>query len=254
MSGNNIEYCKFILSKDTFNNNMYIELDNEYLKDSFLEELENLIDSYKRIFDIKEEKFSYDTMVLETIEEFLRPEILFVKHKYDIKLKKLFIKTQEMFIKEKKSSEDGKGIIFDNIFEIVINMLLLLSNTIVCIEVGQKEITCKTTEIDIKRSIVLIEGYKKIDQRSARREKYLKREGKIIEKIPQPLFVASLGAISIWPVGFFAAWSIIIKMYFDSHRLNRDSKEEYRFYYFMYMIMASYTRNEEIKEKYGYGW
>lgn len=254
MSGNSIEYCKFILSKDTFNNNIYIGLGDEYLKDSFLDELGNLIDSYKRIFDIKEEKFSYDTMVLETIEDFLRPEILFVKHKYDIKLKKLFLKTQEMFKKEKKSSEDGKEISFDDIFEIVNNMLLLLSNTISCIENGQKEITYITSEIDIKKSIALIDEYKKIAQRLSRTKKHLNREGKIVQKIPTPIFAASMGVISIWSIGAFAVGGVMIKMLFDSHRLRSDIRDGCRFFYFYYVMMATYTRNEELKEKYGYGW
>lgn len=250
------EYCKYILKMNAVNSKMPVDIKGRqnYLKTNFLNELLILIEDFKKLYKIKEEKFSYDQMIIGTIDSFLSPDLIFVKHKRDEQMDKLYKHTSKMFKLEKDNLKKGNKVSLDHIFEVVNNMIFMLANTYVCIMENQKIISYKTSDVDVMSVLAMVQEYLKVFEKKVKYNKKVTNQGKVILKIPEPVFVIGVGAISCTPISFVTMSSIMGKLFLDFYFRDKAEREEIKFYYFMYVIMATYTRNKELREACSYGW
>lgn len=255
-----MEYCRYILSQS--NNgivNGFFDLDEEMSFEDFEEKLDDIVKIYKSNFRIKDKDFSYDELLLRTMEKFLRSDIIFwKKNEGDEVVYNLYKQTKEMLKNEREKFKNKKSISYDSMFEIITNFCILCSNTIQNENFNENEkieIHFKTMNIDpigIRNMIVVATD---ILNKKEKAEKIAEQQKKGVGVLAVPLMIASRIRIGVIPiVGPILASTLSTKTIWDAIYRDQTDKHHSLFLYLWCIISATYTRNEELKGMIEYGW
>lgn len=260
-----MEYCRYILSQS--NNGIvkgFFDLDEKNPIEDFQEKLDEITELYKSNFRIKDKDFSYEEMLIKTIDKFFQRDILFgKKNEIDDVVEKLYIQTQKMFEIEKNNLKNKKPVSYDSMFEIITNFCILCSNTLQNENYGEKEkiiIGFKTMDIDpvgVRNMIGvftnIFDKKKKAEEIAIKHKKDLGGLGGVgIASVPlmflrrRLAFVPYVGPILVSALGAKIIWEEIYK--------DITNKDHSLFLYLWCVIAATYTRNEELKGMIDYGW
>ena len=206
------EYCKYILSK---NNQLvltpfYKDNENTYTKVEFYQLVNNVLGNVSEDMFSKKDDF-LDAYLFDTLNEFLKKDFLFGKQEIEERLLHLFIKNREKFDAIYSKWKTDNNIDMELSYDEIFE---ILSNILIIIS-------------SIRISLI---------ERKTKRIMYCSGSGDIdkdidffYDKIEKEVGLAKRIKIFKW------------KRNMSSYRLS--------FYYFAYLLFATYIRNEEMLEE-----
>ncbi len=210
------EYCKYILSKNNHlvSTPFYKDNENTYTKVEFYQLVNNILVTISESKFSKKGDFS-EGYVFDILDKFVSKDFLFGKREIEDRLLRLFIKNRqrfdEVYSKWKIDKTKNIELLYDEIFEILSNILIIVSSIrISLVDKKAERIMYCSGPSDIDKDIAFL--YDKIHN-----EEIMAKSIKIIN------------------------W--------------KRNKASYRlsFYYFSYMLFATYARNEELLEEWNLG-
>lgn len=150
-----IEYCKYILSKNGRETITSIFVDEHYYtKVEFYQVVNKILDHGKNVIKRKSQK--YDVILFDVLQRHCNREIMFAGLESDDRMNRFFIKNdmafREIYLRWKQNPSVHWGSASDDLFEILCNCLIIMTNTFICITNKEKKVCFHTTEID---SIIL---------------------------------------------------------------------------------------------------
>lgn len=227
-----MEYCNYILSKkEKTTINIPFESNSECSINELERYVENIVKQYKLSFNLKEKEFSYDKMLIQTVDYFFHSSIVFNKKKADDTIYRLYKHTKTQFKIEKENLNKKKEISYDNMFEIITNFCILCSNTIQNKEEGKNTlITYKTIDINPAGIIEMIGAF-----------------NNTINNMEKISFIASQPRDDVKSLA--NAFIFVASL-----KINKTDKDICLFVYLCIIIVVTYSRNEELKGIINYGW
>lgn len=232
------EYCKDIL-KISNKTAMYDVLisENIHYKHDFFEAYDLFLKHYKEKFHISEKKYDNQEVVIDILNQFTKKEILFIKRKPDDTLKILYkhicdkLKEIESILKHNKNMDCNA-----EIFEVVSNILILMTNSLK--DEDKKIVSFSTSDIDFDMVYELFQRvHDLIDSKRKRKKLVLFHSTKSIDKTSDAIVLDNSA-----------------KKVFDSMGMIYTDKMKYSVQFYMYVLVATYVRNEEIKGDFGNVW
>lgn len=247
-----MEYCRYILGKDK---NPYVKSFDEEIKEKeeFYQSVDEIVEMYKSSYKIKDKDFSYDKLIIQTMEFFLHSKVVFMKCERDKFVDSIYKKIKEALKEEQENLKKKKQISNEKMFEIITYFSILCCNTLENLDKNENEkivIQYKTMNIDTNEIMCMIEETMGILERSAKVEKKPKWKAAGIMAVVKPLMKSRFAVL----MGTVLAGGIASKSLWDMAYKNKTDKELSLYMYLGCLISATYTRNEELKERVGYGW
>lgn len=247
-----MEYCRYILSQVE---NPYVKgfTEEKINKADFYKKVEDVIKAYKNHYKIKDNHFSSDKLFINTMEFFLRSNVIFGKNEREQTLYKLYKETKESLKIEKERLKNKQEVSKEKMFEIIMNFSILCSNTVENLEGNTKEkneIQYKTTEIMPEKIIKLIGDSINIHERQKKVSK--KKKWGVINIVNMNRNIVGVKHLPI--VGGVIVGGIAAKSLWDALYKDKVNKDECLYLYLWCLIAATYTKNEEFKERNVYGW
>lgn len=243
----NEDYCWFVLDKKRDNRTSYeIKIYGELYTKTKLEQLaKKWIKTYMNEKSIKASNFDYDRFVVDVIGRYLHTKTVFCGHHSDERTFKYYQDIKDKFLKQKGLYENSGKISYNAIFDILYGMSIILTNTAECLEDKNVVVTMKKLSIDIEAVIRIVECNL---SKSAEQEKVMQwRNLKTRQNN------SKLGKIVRY-INPFYTFAFKVSDYIDGKIISNMSVNEQMLSYLGYMFIATYIRNSEMEEEFGYGW
>lgn len=221
------EYCKYILTKGRGNTGTSLMISGQLLsKVEFYQEVNYALDIRKKEIGIVD-NFDADYFLFSTVGKYFTKERIFRGYKVSDSLLDAFTRNEEKLhaIKSKWIANGKKGYagMYDSLFEIFSQFMIILENVRLSIEEE------KLDQVDFRTSSVNIRELLRAVDETKQPEKMKKKKN----TIPTPVDL-------IKGIAF---------------RKKKDTGDlDIAYYYFFFIMHATYTRNEELKIGAGNGW
>lgn len=125
------EYYKFILKNEISNVDVPWAGEKEFNNIEFMKNCFETIEDLKRALKIKEEDYKDERLLLSVIDKFANQKIVFFKKKPDEKLSAMYAYTKGLIKGEKANWKSNGTVNYDKIFDVMTNILILMSNSMI---------------------------------------------------------------------------------------------------------------------------
>lgn len=243
----NKDYCWFVLNKKRDNRTSYeIEIDGESYTKTKLEQLANkMIKAYMNEKSIKASDFDYDRFVVDVIGRYMHSKTMLCGYNSDERAFKYYQEIKDKFLTQKGLYENSGKISYYAVFDILYGMCMIFTNTAECLEDKNAVVTMKKLSINIESVIRIVECNL---SKSAEQEKVMQWR-----KLKNRQSNSKLGKIVKYINPFYTV-AFKVSDYIDGRIISKMSVNEQMFSYLGYMLIATYIRNSEMEEEFGYGW
>lgn len=219
------EYCRYILTKCTEKTGTSCIINNEYqTKEDFIKSVDKAL---LVLLDKKNFRMKETDLLFLLLDFFLSEEKVLFGGQADKKMSDYIKDTREKYqLAKQKWIQNKKQVsqeIYDLLFETISAYLIIMENARICIvENKEEEISFITATVDIVE----------LDKALSEVNRYFPEEKKKL---------LSFSGMNI---------KGLIKKTWVDFSIN----QKYGYFYFYFIMHATYTRNKELEEEIGYGW